>query len=184
VSKSSDTPRTDRAVIDNWDDHVPSDWVPADVARELERELAALQTKYAVECEQSMMAGTQNSALRLQLRDAEERASKLARELSIAEEHVARGEACIEQLNKAPRPEGGTLPAGGHGGYVPSGITGDGATNRGIIRDAMLWRDLPLLHQMDLMVIFGGAESDGVLLSKLAEWIERKRREPQGKIDG
>src|ERR1043166_2473592 len=86
-----------------------------ELARQLERELAEMKAKYAAECDASMMAGSQNSALRLQLRGAEHRASENA-------------------------------------------------------RAAALWRDLPRLHQMDLMVIFGGAESDGVLLSKLAEW--------------
>lgn len=44
---------------------------------------------------------------------------------------------------------------------------------------AALWRDLALLDPMDLMVIYGGAENDVVLLGKLKEFIEAKRREPQ-----
>ena len=42
-------------------------------------------------------------------------------------------------------------------------------------RWAALWRDLPLLHQMDLMVIFGGVSSNDVLLEKLESWIKQKR---------
>lgn len=42
-------------------------------------------------------------------------------------------------------------------------------------KDAALWRDLPLLHQMDLMVIFGGVSSNDVLLEKLESWIKQKR---------
>lgn len=41
--------------------------------------IAELEAKYAAECDASMMAGSQNSALRLQLRDAEERASRWAK---------------------------------------------------------------------------------------------------------
>lgn len=41
--------------------------------------IAELEAKYAAECEASMMAGSQLSALRLQLKDAEERASMWAR---------------------------------------------------------------------------------------------------------
>ena len=49
----------------------------------------------------------------------------------------------------------------------------------GDARDAALWRDLVLLDQMDVVVIFGGAQSNEELLAKLREWIERKRSEPQ-----
>ena len=43
-------------------------------------------------------------------------------------------------------------------------------------KDAALWRDLPLLHQMDLMVIFGGAPTNDILLDKLTTFIEFKRK--------
>ena len=42
--------------------------------------------------------------------------------------------------------------------------------------EAALWSDLVLLHPMDLMVMFGGAGSNKVLLEKLAYLIEVKRK--------
>lgn len=84
----SDTPRTDayEAEYNAWCryaeqhknipealDQCPLEDDPIGMMRKFERELAEMKAKYAAECDASMMAGSQNSALRLQLWDAEER---------------------------------------------------------------------------------------------------------------
>lgn len=71
----SDTPRTD--ALHDRKPGVWREWKDADfhelasLTRELERELRAEQEK-------SMMAGSQLSALRLQIKDAEQRAARYA----------------------------------------------------------------------------------------------------------
>jgi hypothetical protein len=72
----SSTPRTDALK------HAPADVLFAH-ACQLERDLGRAMAKYANECEASMMAGSQLSALRLQLKDAEERASHYAKKASL-----------------------------------------------------------------------------------------------------
>ena len=42
-------------------------------------------------------------------------------------------------------------------------------------KDAALWRDLTLLHPMDLVTMFSGAKTNGILREKLAYLIEAKR---------
>lgn len=74
----SRTPRTDAIR------HEPADVLFAH-ACQLERELGRALEKYANECEASMLAGSQLSALRLQLKEAEERASYWAKRASRAD---------------------------------------------------------------------------------------------------
>ncbi len=73
MSQPSDTPRTDALALRSLNSMDPRQIISdlAGLCRELECELTEMRAKYTTECEQSMMAGTQNSALRLQLRDAE-----------------------------------------------------------------------------------------------------------------
>jgi IS1 family transposase len=57
----------------------------------LER-IEELERKYSEECDASMMAGSQNSALRLQLRDAEERASRFAKSADFLSQALNEGD--------------------------------------------------------------------------------------------
>ena len=62
-------------------------------------EIEALRAKYAAECDASMMAGQENSALRLQLRDAEQRASEYAKRWAACGKPSAR-DSIIEECAK------------------------------------------------------------------------------------
>lgn len=103
----SDTPRSDSfkstmAESDNASILNLDWWL---FARDLERELAQ-------EHEHSMMAGSQNSALRLQLKDAEARASSAARDADHFYQLSGKYLAELNTLKEEHSPEGvATMPA-------------------------------------------------------------------------
>ena len=55
------------------------------------------------------------------------------------------------------------------------GLTPTGQHIADCERDAALWRDLVLLHPMDLAMIFSGAPTNAALLDTLQSMVERKR---------
>lgn len=51
-------------------------------------------------------------------------------------------------------------------------------------QDAALWRDLVLLHPMDVVMLFSGSPSDTTLLKKLKQFIESARKSRAHRAEG